>query len=483
MSIKIKAAGFLILLVFTAGAPTSSKQSPQYPSIVFTRVTVIDATGAAAKPSMTVVIIGDRISEIGKSEKVHVPVNAKVIDASGKFLIPGLWDMHVHWNHKEYLPLFTANGVTGVRIMIGLPIHQVWRKEIEGGTLLGPRMVIASPSVDGPNPVSRYSVRVSNEKEARQAVSKLREDGADFIKVYSLIPRDAYFALADAAIKQKIPFAGHVPRSVTVAEVSDSGQRSIEHLSGFAFAASAREIEVEAELVELRKALAAGGNYLMLLRRLEAKHLDFYDGRKAAALFKRLHKNGTWQCPTLVTMRGSAFLDDPTFTNDLRLKYLPATLRTNWKPQNHNVYRNARAADYAAMKKILNKQLEIVRAARSAGVQFLAGTDVTNPYCFPGFSLHDELELLVRAGLTPLEALQTATLNPAKYLGLLNTLGTVEKGKIADLVLLDKNPLTDIANTKRINAVMMAGKLILKSDLEAMLAKVEATATRSEHGN
>ncbi|MGH9963171.1 MAG: amidohydrolase family protein, partial [Pyrinomonadaceae bacterium] len=271
---------------------------------------------------------------------------------------------------------------------------------------------------------------------------------------------------------------GHVPRSVTAGEVSDAGQKSIEHLSGVVFAASTREAEVQTELVVLRKALAEGANYLSLLRRLEAKYVDTYSEEKAAALFARFKKNGTWQSPTLVTMRGGAFLDDPNFTNDPRLKYLPQVLRTNWEPKNNNVYRTASASDYAAMKKVFYKQLEMVRAMRGAGVEFLASTDVSNPYCFPGFSLHDELALLVKAGLTPMEALQAATRNPAKYLGLLDSLGTVEKGKIADLVLLDANPLAEIGNTKRINAVVVGGKLIPKLELEAMLAKVEATANQ-----
>src|SRR6185369_11370041 len=155
--------------------------SPSQP-LAFTHVSVIDATGAPAKSDMTMILNGDRIVEIGKTREARLPKDAQVVDATGKFLIPGLWDMHVHWYLKDYLPLFIANGVTGARLMWGMPMHQQWRKEIENGTMLGPRLVIASPIVDGPNPVWPASVSVSNDHEARQAVTKAREDGADFIK-------------------------------------------------------------------------------------------------------------------------------------------------------------------------------------------------------------------------------------------------------------------------------------------------------------
>src|SRR5262249_19092575 len=156
----------------------------------------------------------------------------QVIDARGKFLIPGLWDMHVHWEMKDYLPLFIANGVLGVRVMWGMPIHHEWRKEISAGTLLGPRLNIASPIIDGPHPIWKGSVSVGNDAEARQAVIQAKQNGADFIKVYSLLPREAYFAIADETKKLGLPFAGHVPEAVNAGEASDAGQKSIEHLTG-----------------------------------------------------------------------------------------------------------------------------------------------------------------------------------------------------------------------------------------------------------
>lgn len=456
----------LLAQVSAQSEPTKSQ------SLVFTHVTVIDATGSAAKSDITVVITGGRITALGRSGKVQFPKNAQVVDAAGKFLIPGLWDMHTHWKLKDYLPLYIANGVTGVRFMGALAVQLESRREIETGNLLGPRMVIASTFFDGPQPIHPGSIAVSNAAEGRQSVIKVKQEGFDFVKVYSLLPREGYFAIADEARKQNFTIAGHVPRSVTAAEASEAGQKSIEHLSGVAFACSSLEAELSADLAKLKADVAGGANYLFLLRRLEGKHLEAYNEQKAEALFARFKKNGTWQVPTLSVLQSGVQLADPNF-NDPRLKYLPAEIR-GWHQKNSRVYQNFTAADFASLKKVLNKQLEIVGTMQRYGLGLMAGTDVP----LLGFSLHDELGLLVKGALTPMEALQAATRNPAQYLGLLDQLGTVEKGKIADLVLLDANPLLDISNTQRIDAVVMRGRLIPKSELEAMLAKVEATANK-----
>ncbi|MEK6325324.1 MAG: amidohydrolase family protein [Acidobacteriota bacterium] len=452
------------------------KQNRQPRPLMFTHVTVIDATGAPANSDMTVMIFGDRITELGKTREVRLPKDAQVVDATGKFLIPGLWDMHVHWYLKNYLPLFIANGVTGVRIMWGLQLHNQWRKEIETGTLLGPRFVIASSIVDGPNPVWPGSVSVSNEAEARQAVIKAKRDGADFIKVYSRLSREAFLAIADETKKQGLPFAGHVPQSVTPAQASDAGQKSIEHLTGILTACSSREEELAKRREDAAANLASGqrtpspANSRSLTRLM----LETFNAEKAADLFARLKRNQTWQCPTLTVLRSTASLDDPNLGSDPRLKYMPPSMRTQWDPTKDFRFKQRTAEDFELARLVYKRQVEVVGAMRRAGVEFLAGTDALNPYCFPGFSLHDELVLLVNAGLTPMEALQAATLNPARFLGKEKELGTVEKGKVADLVLLEANPLKDIRNTQKINAVTIRGKLIPKSELEQMLATVEA---------
>jgi imidazolonepropionase-like amidohydrolase len=208
-----------------------------------------------------------------------------------------------------------------------------------------------------------------------------------------------------------------------------------------------------------------------------AKCMESYDDATAAALFARFAKNNTWQTPTLVTARSLANLDNEEFTNDPRLKYMPQMLRDRWKPKNDFRFNRMTPESFASQRAVLPKRLEIVGAMHRAGVGILAGTDALNPYCFPGFSLHDELELLVQAGLTPTEALQTATRNPAIYLEQVKDFGTIEPGKIADLVLLDADPTADIANTRAIAAVIFNGKLLESEELQKMLVDAEALAS------
>lgn len=475
----------LVLALLLLALPAQRSPQPPEPAkatrpIVFTHVTVIDATGAPARPGMTVVIAGDRITEIGPSESVRAPENAQVVDATGKFLIPGLWDMHVHWFHEDYLPLFTANGVTGIRLMWGIPIHQQWRQKVEQGALLGPRLAIASPIVDGPVPIWPGSIAVKDEAEARRAVIQAKQEGADFIKVYSRIPRDAYFAIADEAKKQGIPFAGHVPAAVPVAEASDAGQRSIEHFTNVLEACSTREEELRRRGAELWSNLPERQKSpsRASVRPLSRLTLDTFSPEKASALAARFARNHTWQCPTFTALRNMAFIQDPAIHNDPRVKYMPPEIVSGWDPKGDFRLQDRTEEDYELSRAFYRKLKELAGPMRRAGVEFLAGTDVINPYCFPGFSLHGELGLLVEAGLSPMEALQAATLNPARYLGKEKDLGTVEKGKIADLVLLDASPLDDIGNTRKIDAVVFGGKLLSKAEIQKMLADLEALANK-----
>lgn len=444
----------LLLLLLPAVARAGEKP------LVFEHVTVIDATGAPAQPDMTVVVADGRIAALGKAGTVALPKDAEVVDATGKFLIPGLWDMHAHLAGAEFLPLCVANGVTGVRDMHAfLPaLVFYWRQQTAAGKMLGPHIVAAGALVDGPKPRWPAAVIATNEQEGREAVRSLKQRGADFIKVYDKLPRPAYFAIADEAKKHGLPFAGHVPVAVSVVEASDAGQKSIEHLTGVLLACAADE-------ADLRKEFSEQWNV-----RLQVKALAGYREDKAQALFARFVKNGTWHCPTLTVLRALAFLDDKEFTADERVKYITPYLRNMLYPKGTI----ASPEEFADRKKVFRKYLAVVGAMRKAGVALLAGTDTPNPYCFPGFSLHDELGLLVQAGLTPMEALQAATRNPAQYLGRSKELGTVEAGKIADLVLLDANPLADIGNTRRVAAVVVGGKLLRRAALRAMLEKVEA---------
>ena len=449
-----------------------SRLAAQESPLVILHVTVIDATGAEASRDQTVVIKGDRIAALGKPGEVSIPNGASLVDATGKFLIPGLWDMHVHTlqegRAKSFFPLFIANGVTGVRdmgsSMSDLQAVTMLRKEIDGGKLLGPRIVAAGPLLDGPNAMfPELSVAVSNEREARQSVEDLQSGGADFIKVYSLLPRAAYFAIADEAKHRNIPFAGHVPESISALEASDAGQKSIEHLSGVRLACSTSEAELRQELMEARAKSDASLLY-RVLRHVYAKSTETYGEEKADTLFSRFVANDTWQVPTLVVARFLAQLErDP--------KQNPRAALAGERLENDPWVEYRTADQFESVLRSTQNAFDLVKAMKRAGVKFMAGTDAPNPFVVPGKSLHDELELLVQAGFTPLEALQSATRNPAEYLGRLDTLGTVEKGKIADLVLLDANPLEDIGNSRKIWAVIVNGKILLRPQLDEMLSR------------
>jgi len=316
--------------------------------------------------------------------------------------------------------------------------------------------------LDGPKPRFPSSIAVSTPEDGRRAVDTLKRSGADFIKLQSLIPRDAVFAIAEEARKQEIPFEGHVPGSVRASEMSNAGMHSFEHLIGIFEGSSPLEDE-----------FLKGG-------KTETKFLASYDPQRASTLAEILAKNQTWQCPTLVWERGGNLIDVTDFSKDARAKYVPAYWKEHtWKKFEDLVKTEFNTDDLETRKKFVEKELEVVQLLHKAGVPFLAGTD-TPPgvYIFPGFSLHEELQRFVAAGFTPLEALQTATLNPAKFFHMENELGTIEKGKFADLVFLDGNPLEDIRNTQKVSGVILNGRYFSKADLQKILQRVEEAAKR-----
>jgi imidazolonepropionase-like amidohydrolase len=460
----------MLLLLAPAAVFHAARAGQRRPggALVLTRVTVVDVSArdaaGALRRDQTVVVEGQRVTAVGAAGAVKVPPGARVVDAAGKYLIPGLWDMHVHLSlaTELALPTLVANGVTGVRDMGG-ELEQLdgWRRRVSEGGLPGPRIVRAGPVVDGPKQDAPFRLTATTPAEARRAVAEIARRGADFVKVHNGLPRDAYFALADEARRRKLPLAGHVPKEVSPAEASGAGQLSIEHTESLfdhvLFNAS-REGLSQAE--GLKRVLAA------------------YRDEEAAALFRAFRRAGTWYDPVLVTYRSFAFRADFAASPDPRNRYAAAAMKSVWD-KHQPVPKNLPAETAAARKAVFERLLELVGLMRREGVQILAGTDAGGIRdVVPGFSLHDELQLLVRAGLTPLEALRAATLNPAKFLRAEDRLGAVEKGKLADFVLLDANPLGEIGNTRRVNAVVLNGRLLERGELDAMLAEVEAAAGR-----
>jgi len=451
--------------------PIIAQTKPSAAPVALAHVTTIDPRTGVLQADQTVVIEGTLIRLVGPSTSTKSPQNTRSIDCTGLFLIPGLWDMHVHLEFGDWfprakeisLPLFIANGVTGVRDMGSeLETVQGWRTEIDAGQLVGPRIFTSGPMLDGPKPRFPSSIAISTPDDARRAVADFKRRGADFIKLQSLIPRDAVFAIADEAKKQHIPFEGHVPDSVRAREMSEAGMKSFEHLIGIFEGSSPAEDD------------------FLKGSKTEARFLETYDPERAEKLATALAKNHTWQCPTLVWERGGNLIDVADFSKDIRAKYVPAAWKIEtWKRFTDEITQGYGDDNLAVRKRFLEKELEVVRLLHKNGVPFLAGTD-TPPgvYIFPGFSLHEELQRFVAAGFTPLEALQTATINPAEFFGIADRLGSIEAGKFADLVLLRANPLTDITNTQQIAAVIANGRYFSADDLQAVLAQVEVGARK-----
>ena len=491
---------FSLPLIFLLAALGSVRGWPQ--SLVIKHVTTIDGTSQPPEPDMTVVIEGDRIVAVRPWKKTHIPKNATIVDGTGKFLIPGLWDMHVHgasdarapWSHL----LFLANGVVGVRDMSGPPDAHAWRATQAsnpdsfnpGSSNTDPSLTIylGSPIVDGPNPVWPDSIVAADEAQGREVVDQQQQRGADFLKVYSRLSRNVYFAIADEANKHGIPFEGHVPESVTAVEASNAGQKSIEHLTRVAEGCSKEGTAIDSELERFRALFRAPDATMSQkidsgkdIIRLNVRIVETFDQATAESLFALFVKNGTWQTPTLTLLR--AEIDDPLPANDPRLKYLSKDVRAKWDAGYYaNVPPEPRAAIIKLTKVQFDESMKLVGLMYRAGVPILAGTDTMNPQCFPGFGIHDELALLVDAGLSPLAALQAATRNAAQFMGQLDHLGTIEAGKTADLVLLDKDPLADIHNTRAIQAVVLNGKLYPRAALDAMLAEAQTLASHQDAG-
>jgi imidazolonepropionase-like amidohydrolase len=475
---------FTITSIFAFGQKESFKSS----ITVITHVGVIDGTGSGVQPDMTLVIDGNRIISIDKSLDIEIPKNVLIINGSGKYIIPGLWDMHVHiFNNISETPLdendfslFIANGITGIREMWTKPTSMQMVNQLrdqfnkQPGSL--PRFGAVGTMVDGPPPIRRNSDTASTEAEARLIVHRIKEAGVDFVKVYDGLSRTVYFAISDEARKLQIPIAGHVPEFVLLREAADAGQISIEHMTGslsVLYDDSTSIAKMGKNL--LPDSITARSPYVPLMQ----QDMELNDQRTKMALYQHLAVKGVWQCPTLVIYKRYS-TDSALMFSDMRLKYISSNQQKDWNDKTGGRIKDRSNQAIAEFRSGFQRLLNEVLLMKKAGVQFLAGSDFDNDFIYAGFSLHDELALFVEAGFSPMEALQTATINPAKFLGISDSLGTIEKGKIADMVLLDANPLANIQNTQQINAVFVNGKYLSKEILQAKLSKVEKSVRNTK---
>ena len=387
-------------------------------------VTVIDVAAGVARPHMTVVIDEGKISRVGGAASIALPAGTQIVSGKDKFLIPGLWDMHVHLYYKQYLPLFVAYGVTGVEDM-GSDFSKVsqWRDEIEKGSAIGPHILTSGPPVDGgaSNDPKLPLLVARTADQARVAFDQLYKMDVDFIKVLSRLPRDAYFALAEQARHWDLRMVGHIPANVTAQEAVEARQKSLEHMFGITKSVSSEE--------------------------------------DAVKFFERCTLTGTRVSPTLVLWLRMSHMDDTRLMSDPRLESVPASIRDSWPD----------VSDEPSLKVQVWKIYRLVALAKQAKTEILAGTDTGDPYVAPGAALHDELEQLVEAGLTPREALEAATLAPARFFEAEKAMGSIEKGKLADMVLLDGNPLEDIRNIRKVEAVFTHGRYYGRKDLDRIL--------------
>jgi len=437
-------------------------------------------TGTVPIPDQTVLIQKQRIAAVGPADTLGIPRAARIVDGRGKFLIPGLVDMHVHLtaagepdgSRRFMMPLLLANGITTVRDMGGyleslIPL----RKEINDGKRLGPRIFYAGPYLDGSPPSFQPSFVVLNRTQASEDVRQLVERGVDFIKVQSTLSREAYFAIAEAAQRERMVFVGHVPDRVTAAEAVDAGQHSIEHLTNVLRGCSRDEQGLMREQFYTPSSQGTPEQAHVRVVRWQRKMLESYSQPTADVLLSKFVANHVWQTPTLVLLKSNAFPSlEAAVAHEDREKYIPRGILAVWREARALQMRFVTPAESELREQLFGKSVSLVRQMQRSGVHVLAGTDSPAPYVLPGFALHEELAMLVDAGLSPIEALQAATRNAGEFLATTKDSGTIASGNYADLVLLDANPLDDIHNTQRIRAVVVHGQILERAALDKMLA-------------
>ncbi len=446
----------------TAPAPAPAPASLATAAFVIRDVTLIDGTGADARPGMSLLISGDRIVDVGPTAAVGRPAGARVIEAAGRYAIPGLWDMHVHLSKAkaEALPVLVANGITAVRDMGGdLDELLAWRQRIVAGTLVGPRMKLADPMFEAPATVERLRglqtherwtvtrVPVPDSAAAAVLVDSVASLGIDFIKIREAVSPTVYAAVVRAAHDRGLAVAGHAPFALDPIEGAALSVASFEHAS---------------YPYPLDTAAAARGRIIDAFRR---HHVVMVPTLMS------------WQVSLMDVDSVRALIDDSTGQRDPRRRLISTNLADEWR---FDVAGDKRKSDASlrGWQGFYDRMTADLRVLHEAGVPMVPGSDLAGPAIFPGYALHDELENMVRqVGLTPMQALVSATRGPAEFLGVQDELGTVERGKLADIVLLSADPLADITNTRRIVGVVARGRYFDEQELATMLGGLSA-ATR-----
>lgn len=389
-------------------------------------VSVIPMDRDTVLAHQSVLVENGRIRQIaGAADRIQTAAEPFVINGAGKYLMPGLADMHVHLNDDNNLLLLVANGVTTVRDMFGHPFHLEMREKIRNGRMLGPTLYAASPVLEGPNQSWPQSVGLHSETEARDAVIRYKREGYDFIKIYHTLTPALYARVLRAGDSLRIPVVGHAPLAVPLPGILSASQYSLEHV----------------DLGQLRKMLP---NVSL---------------EKGATLMGASEK---WICPTLIVHKRSHARPGDAALSKQYEQYVDEDTRQFWRER-----LQAGEGEYALQKKLAGLMFR-------SGARLLSGSDCPNAYVLAGFSLHEELGELVSAGLSAFEALQTSTVHPAEFLGSKHETGTVEAGKAANLLLLEGNPLEDIRHTRRISGVMVKGKWFPAGELHGMLREVKA---------
>lgn len=457
------ALGLCALLSACGQPPPEPAAPPALRDIAFVGVSVLSMVGdIAAIPDQTVLVSGGAVLRVGNREDVDVPDTFAIVDGAGKYLMPGLADLHVHleyFDDPRVLDLFLANGVTTVRNMDGRPYILAWRDRVARGEMRGPTISTAGPILDGDPPLRDDNLAIGSAENARLAVRDQAAAGYDFVKVYTNLSDEAYVAVLETAVGNGLPVAGHVPRGVTVEDMLVSGVRSIEHVTELG------------DLVEAEDSPFRGGwHWSKLYLGMPVDPDKFTD---AAA---RVADSGVWIVPTLVQADRAIA---PRATVDAwlaapEMAYVDADGRDFWESLATRQVDRMDATDWALVEAGRSNRLRLVGALQDAGARLLAGTDTPNPFVVPGFSLHDELANFEAAGLDRGRILALATRDAARFLETDGEVGTIEVGKRADLILLDANPLESLDALRNPAGVMVRGGWLPREILADMLAGIRA---------